>query len=195
MDFRNIKENVEAISLPDPIRTRILSNINAERSHPVKKRYRKPIAAAALLALCLSLPVGAAAAGRSGRFRDIFDWRHAVVGTAYDNATEEISVGAQWADGALIVTVAMRAPEQAPYRFIELLSIGSYQIRDAHGKILYEGSQTGAVSVDTALIFRIPMDNAMPNGSMLVIDTFIAEARGEQPLPISGNWSVPIRLS
>lgn len=194
MNFRNIKENVEAIPMPDPVRTRIQTNLHAERNRTRKSAFCKPLVIAATLILCLALPIGAAASGRQGRFRDVYNWKLAVVGTAYDNATEEIAVDALWTGEELLVAVTLLVPDQAPYPYIEHLSIGSYRVLDATGKSLCKERKTDAVPFQGhSVVFSLSMDSAVPAGSTLVIDTFISNAKTVQPLPISGNWKIPIR--
>ena len=194
MDFQNIKPNVETISLPPAARSRIKAKLLTERSWTCKKPFPKPILAGAFLALCLCVPVAAGAAGRSGQFRDVFNWQHAVVGTAYDNATEEIAVTAQWSDGILQVTAVIGPSDQAPYRYAETFSINSYLVLDAKGKTICKGTQTETISLENPMTFRIPLSKPLSEGATLVIDSFLASAKAEQPLPISGNWSVPIQI-
>ena len=67
MDHHKIKENVEAISLPDAARSRIRANLVNGSHNPRKAFSRKPLVIAAALVLCLALPIGTAAAGRRGQ--------------------------------------------------------------------------------------------------------------------------------
>lgn len=197
MDHHKIKENVEAISLPDAARSRIRANLVNGSHNPRKAFSRKPLVIAAALVLCLALPIGTAAAGRRGQFRDVYNWQHAVVGTAYDNATEEIAVTAQSDGNTLLVKATLLVPEQAPYPYISMLSIDSYRIVDANGKPLYkvhnEAKIEAAECQGNSFVIPISLTAPLPSGSALVIETFVATAEFEQPLPISGNWNIPIR--
>ena len=194
MDHRSIKENVEAITMPESVRTRVCANLSHTFTNPKRTRFRRLLTIAAVLALCLCIPIGAAASGRKGRFRDVYNWKFAVVGTAYDNATEEIAVDALWTGEELLVTVTLLFPDQAPYPYIEQLSIDSYEILDANGKSLCKEGKTDAVTCQgDSVVFSISTDGAVPAGSTLVINTFISHKKVEQPLPISGNWNIPIR--
>ena len=197
MDHRSIKENVEAITMPESVRTRVCANLSHTFTNPKRTRFRRLLTIAAVLALCLCIPIGAAASGRKGRFRDVYNWKFAVVGTAYDNATEEIAVTAQSDGNTLLVKATLLVPEQAPYPYISMLSIDSYRIVDANGKPLYkvhnEAKIEAAECQGNSFVIPISLTAPLPSGSALVIETFVATAEFEQPLPISGNWNIPIR--
>lgn len=197
MEHNKLKQNVQAITMPDAMRTRITKNIRNEiyqEDQTMNRKCFKPAAIAAALALCLCLPLGAAATGFLGHFEDVKNWYGAVVGTKYENATEEIAVSAKITDNALTVTATLLFPKEAPYPYIEILSIGSYSITDARGAVLTEGSNTAAAALNSHQAeISLPLDISLPEGCTLKIRSFIADAKGEQPLPISGNWEIPIQ--
>ena len=94
--MNRLKENVRSIQMDEDTRRRLASGFRPQ------KRRLSPVAIAAVLALALLLPVGTYAAGRAGFFRDVKRWDGAVVGTAYENATNEISVTAVRQDDQLL---------------------------------------------------------------------------------------------
>lgn len=176
--MNNLQKNVQAIQMPEATRRRLMDSV------PSKRRRISPAAVAAVLALCLMLPVGAFAAGKAGIFRDVKRWDGAVVGTAYENATDEIDVSASVKDSRILVTVTLLKPEEAPYPYIEELSIGEYQILDTKGKVITEGAAQAVPLTNGQAVFSLPTADAQS----LRITEFTANAKAEQPLPIYGNW-------
>lgn len=197
MECRKLKQNVQTITMSEAMRIQIAKKIRNEivqENKPMKRKIFRPAVLAAALALCLCLPLGAAAAGLFGHFEDVKNWYGAVVGTKYENATEEIAVSAQITDDGLTVTATLLFPKEAPYPYIEILSIGSYSITDARGAVLTKGEDTAASALDGHQAqISVPLDISLPEGCTLKIHSFIANAKAEQPLPISGNWEVPIQ--
>lgn len=191
MDFYGIKENVEAIGLPEDARCRIRRNLEHRKEHTVmKKQYRKPLTIAAALALCLALPLGAAAAGKLGHFRDILGWNGAIVGTAYDNATEEITVTATAENGSLLVTVRFLFPEKAPYREEEALALGNFYFTDEAGNRIGELTGTEALPLSgNTVTFRLDL---VDNARKLHIENFIGSKKADRDLIISGDWEIPL---
>lgn len=194
MAHTKLKQNVQAITMSEAMRTRIAENIRKkihQEKSTVKRNFLTPAAIAAALVLCL--PLGTAAAGLFGQFIDIHDWRGAIVGTKYENATNEINVHAQITDSGLTVTAILLYPERAPYLVMDSLAIGSYSIVDANGTVLAEGGETAAAALDGRAQFQLPLDSSLPEDCILKIHSFIGGARAEQPLPISGDWEIPIQ--
>ena len=191
MDFYGIKENVEAIRLPEDVRLRICHNLKHRKEHTImKKQYRKPLTIAALL-LCLALPLGAGAAGKLGHFRDILGWNGAIVGTAYDNATDEIEVTAKPEGNTLLVTVRLLMPEKAPYREVEALALGSCYFTDESGDRIAELPGTDALPLlGNTLTFRLDMEEG---AYALHIESFVGSKKAEQDLVISGDWEIVLK--
>lgn len=192
MDFYGIKENVEAIRLPEDAYGRICQNMKRRKEHTVmKKQYRKPLTIAAALVLCLTLPLGAAAAGRLGHFRDILGWNGAIVGTAYDNATDEIEVTAKAEGDNLLVTVRLLMPEKAPYREVEALALGSCYFTDEAGDRIAELSGTDALPLlGNTLTFQLGL---IEDAHTLHIESFVGSKKAEQDLVISGDWEISLK--
>ena len=103
MEFENLKSAAQEITMPEEMKRRIAHNCKqietTMEEHNMNNRknnsfFKKPVAVFAVLAVCLSLSVTALAAAGTlkGFFRDITNWRGAVVGTSYEQATDEIVV-------------------------------------------------------------------------------------------------------
>jgi len=176
--MNHLKENVQSIRMRADTRQRLLDSV------PSKKRRFSPAAVAAVLALCLILPVGSFAAGKAGFFRDVKRWDGAVVGTAYENATEEIAVTVSIQTEQLTVSVTLLKPDKAPYPYIEELSIGEYQFLDEADKVIAEGTAQAVPLIKGQAVFSLPVTDAQS----LRITQFTATAKAEQPLPIYGEW-------
>lgn len=196
MEHSKLKQNVQAIEMPEGMRIRVAKNIHNQlfkEKTSMKRNRSKPAAIAAVLALCLCLPLGAAATELFGHFEDVKNWRGAVVGTKYENATKEIGVSAKITGSGLTVTATLLFPEEAPYPYIEFLSIGSYSITDHSGTVLTKGENTAAAAMDGHQAhISVPLDISLPEGCTLKIRSFLANAKAEQPLPISGDWEIPL---
>jgi len=190
MDYYGIKENVEAIHLPEESRQRITEHLKHRKEPIMKKHYRKPFAVAAVLALCLMLPLGASAAGGMGFFRDLTGWNGAVVGTAYENATEEIAVTAKSENQELLVTVTLLKPQELPYRKEETLALGSCYLTDEAGNRIAQWTGTDAVQITgPTLTFRLSLEEG---AHMLHIENFVSAKKADQDLTISGDWQIEI---
>lgn len=159
-----------------------------------KNKYVKhPMTAAAALVLCVCITgvTAMAAAGKlEGFFKDIKRWDGAVVGTLYEQATEEITVSIEMAtDEELDILVIIEEPAKPPYSESELFGIASYKIEDMSGNIVLSEEAFGErVSFNNQMFLEIPL-NQIPSGEYkLVIEQFISEKKADQPLRISGNW-------
>ena len=191
MDFYGIKDAVEEIRMPEETRQRIKHDLEHRKESAVMKhQFKKPLTIAATLVLCLALPLGAAAAGKLGHFRDITNRTGAITGTVYDNAMEEIEVTVKEDDGKLLVTVRLLLPEKAPYREVEALALGSSYFTDAAGNRILELAETEAVplSGDT-VTFRL---DSVAGAHTLHIENFVGSKKADQDLTISGNWEIPL---
>lgn len=156
------------------------------------KYFKHPMAAAAALVLCVCITgvTAMAATGKlEGFFKDIKRWDGAVVGTAYEQATEEIKVSIEEVTNELSVLVTIEEPEKPPYLYSELFGIASYKIEDMSGNIVLSEEAFGErVSFNNQMSLEIPL-NQIPSGEYkLIIEQFISEKKADPPLRISGNW-------
>ena len=148
MEFENLKNAAKEITMPEEIKRRIEHNckkqiVNTMEEHTMNHRknvsfFKKPAAVFAALVICLSLSVTALAATGvlQGFFSDITNHSGAIVGTSYEQATDEIAVDVTVNGNELTVLTTFVNPDKFPYREAELLGIADYQIIDADGKVI-----------------------------------------------------------
>ena len=195
MKYSNIKNVAEKIVMPEDMKRRIITNCKLEISQTRKesfmkknKMFKRPAAVFAAMAICLSLSVSAmAAAGMlKGFFQDIKRPDGAVVGTTYEQATDEIAIGLNVNDDVLVVETSFTG--EAPF-IAEELGLGDYQIVDGNGKVVKEGASTGyAEIIDGHATMKIYMNDVADGSYKLIINSFIATAKADQPLIVNGNW-------
>ena len=149
-----------------------------------------------MVVICLSLSAAALAAAEEGRgfFRDIADWRGAIVGTSYEQAADEVRMNASVNDGQLTVLAAFSEPGKAPYREAETLGIAEYQIVDADGRPVQEGSTVSAEIVNGQAAIDIQLDGMGSGKYRLVVTALYTEKKADQPLTIHGSWECTFTL-
>lgn len=203
METKRLKESLQKIEMPEEMQKRIIRNCQLgteERKYmnqkAVKERKhftRRPVAVVASLVICLFLTgvtVSAASGSLQGFFKDIFRWDGAVVGTSYEQATEELKVEIAEVKDVLTVRVEMLYPEQAPYGFFETFGISQYKIVDADGKVIVKNAKTEMTELagDTVLL-EIPVEKCIGGKYQLLVESFVGGAKADQPLEIHGTWS------
>ena len=201
MEFENLKSAAREITMPEEMKRRIARNCknqigNTMEEYTMHNRkttsiFRKPAAVFAIVAVCISLSVTALAGTGvlQGFFWDITDFRGAVVGTSYEQATDEIDMNVTVNGNELTVLATFTNPDRFPYRETELLGIGEYQILDADGKVVKAGATDPSAPVENG---QAAMDigvNDMEAGSYkLIVTAFVSEKKADQPLTIHGIW-------
>ncbi|MBQ8039414.1 MAG: hypothetical protein IJ274_06040 [Lachnospiraceae bacterium] len=203
METQRLAEKIKEINMPDEMQERIIrrcyqtSNLEME-NQTMKKRtntfFRRTAAVAASLALCLCI-TGITALVASGQlkgfFKDIKNWQGAVVGTAYEQATDELEVAILDSSEELTVLVTMVNPKVAPYFTIQELGVENYEILDASGKVVVKGEPTAMEKVvDGQATIIVPAKELGTGTYKLVIHAFVGGAKAEQPLTMSGIWEV-----
>ena len=196
MEIQNLKPALQKITLSEEAKNRIIQNCaSSALSHKeeifMKKHthFPKPATLAAVVVLCLCLTLTVGAASRFGQFRDVFGFNGAVVGTTYENATQEIQVDAAIKEDQIILTIAFVDPNAFPYRELEFLTLGNYEILDTEGKVIAQGSGETPVTIENGQVtLSIPLNGTDCTGCELIITGFIGDKKAEQPLPITGNW-------
>lgn len=200
MEFENLKSATQEITMPEEMKRRIAHNckrqfVNTMEEHAVKNRknnsfFKKPVAVFAVLAVCLSLSVTALAAAGTlkGFFRDITNWQGAVVGTSYEQASDEIVVNVTANGEVLTVLATFVDPQIFPYREVEKLGIASYRIVDTNSKTVSEGAAASAEVFNGCTEISIQLDDLDSGSYRLMISAFVGEKKAEQPLNINGNW-------
>ena len=147
---------------------------------------KRPLVAAAVIALCVCLCASALA--MSGSFRDIKGLDGAVIGAIYENAHSEIDVSAHVEEKTLLIEAEMLLADNAPYREFEMLAIGSYKIVNAQGKSVSEGLTEAVVISNSVVTFDIPLANLEVGNYTIVINSFTGSKKADQPLSVTGLW-------
>jgi len=198
MEYGKLKAAAESVRMPGEMKRRIVRNCKEELMNSGKEsvmkhiRMRKTAAVALALAVCLSLTVAAVAAPNAlkGFFRDVTDWRGAVVGTSYEQASDEIRMNVSVNGEELMVLASFVDPQMAPYRYVEQLGIADYRIVDAAGKTVKEGAAESVEVINGQAAIPIPLSGLDSGSYKLIVTAFVADSKAEQPLPISGNWEM-----
>ena len=169
-------------------------NSDMEETAMKKNTIRRPAVMAALLLLCICVPVAGMAVGNTGFFRDIMRGT-AVVGTEYVQATGEIRATAEYAAGQITVNASFLSPDKAPFSEIEELAVGSCRITDASGKtvVAYGGSEAVRITGGQAVL-TLPAENLAPGGYILQIESFVGSKKADQPLPMKGTWDCEVTV-
>ena len=202
MECKALKQSVEKIEMPDEMKQRIIRNCRLSAAHETEETtmrkklnfsVKKAAVIAAVIALCLC--ASAAAANHVGAFRDILNWKGAVVGTEYVRASDEIGVSAAAERGVLTITAAFLDPDTAPYRELETFGIGHYQIVDASGNVIAEGEgDSFAEILDGQAVMAVSLDDLENGAYKLLISSFVGCKKADQPLRISGSWECDFTL-
>ena len=196
-----LKKKMEEIKMTGAMQERILQNCLKETEKERtdlsmmekknnKRWFQKPLAVAAALALCLTVGgVTAFAASGKGFFKDITDWRGAVTGTTYEQATDEITVNVAAEEGVLKVEAAFLEVEKAPYSEVKQLAVGRYQVIDVNGDIAAKGDAGESVPIqDGQAVLTLGVEELPEGQYTLQLQSFIGSKKADQPLSINGNW-------
>ena len=197
--MEKLSKKVKEIEMPEDMRKRILRNCYHEmeessmKKKGIHKIFGRPMAAVVTLALCICL-TGVTTLATSGRlqgfFKDITRWDGAVVGTSYEQATDELAVSAAVEGDNLIVVAEVVAAKAAPYIYIETFGIKKYEIADGDGKIIMKGEETApAELVDGRAELSIPIQDLSAGNYKLLVYEFVGCKKADQPLVISGTWN------
>ena len=203
MDYEKLKSAAKKIELSEEGKARILRNCQPETFYETKaikmKKanhwFKKPAAVVAVVSLCLCLTVAAAAASHSGFFKDITNWRGAITGTQYEQATEEIEIAVVSGKNEITVCAEMLHSALPPYNELEAFGVKTYKILDMSGKTVIEGEETEhfALTNGKAEII-IPLDTVSSGAYRLVITSFVGTKKADQPLQINGTWECEFSL-
>jgi hypothetical protein len=200
MEFENLKSAAQEITMPEEMKRRIAHNCKqietTMEEHNMNNRknasfFRKPAAVFAALAVCLSLSMTAVAATGvlQGFFRDITNHSGAIVGTSYEQATDEIDMDVTVDGDELTVLATFVDPNKFPYRESQLLGIADYRIMDAEGNVVQEGATDKFTPVANGQASIVLELNELATGSYkLIVTAFVSEKKADQPLNISGTW-------
>ncbi len=199
MDMKEFAQTMQKIEMPDGMQTRILDNcyeeINKETEYKIMSKktnrfFKKPLATAAALALCICVGgVTVLATTGKGLFKDIVRWDGAITGTVYEQATDEIEIAVTDVMDSLTVVATVVDPTVVPYMTFDEMRIGSYKIVDSLGNVVVEGVSNEMIPYENGQItVSIPLENIESGIYKLIIDSFVGGSKADQPLNISGNW-------
>lgn len=198
MDINDILSDMKKIEMPDDMQERIIRNCyrameeREMNKKSTERKMRKPMAVAVSLAVCgcITGVTALAATGHlQGFFKDKTRLDGAVVGTTYEQATDEINVSVTSSKAGITVTAEFLNPKAAPYGFISEFGITDYTISDTEGNVLIKDGKTAMTAISEGKSeFVIPTDNLEKGDYKLEISQFTGGAKAEQPLPINGHW-------
>ena len=199
MEFESLKSAAQEITMPEEMKCRIAHNCKqietTMEEHNMNNRkntsfFRKPTAVFAALTVCLSLTVTALAANGvlQGFFRDITNYTGAIVGTSYEQASDEINMDVTVNGDELNVHATFADPQMAPYVYAERLGIAQYRIVDGTGKVVKEGSAESTEVFGGQATVNIELDDIASGDYTLIVIAFVCEKKADQPLNINGNW-------
>ena len=163
----------------------------------MNKMFKKPMVAVASFTLCVCLMgvTALAATGKlEGYFRDIKRWDGAVIGTAYEQATDEVEVNIIEVSDKLVVEITMVKPKEAPYSFFEMFGIKKYKIVDTNGNVIVENEnlEMSAIANNKVLV-NVPLDGVANGEYRLIVSELVGSSKAEQPLGLTGTWECSFR--
>lgn len=195
MEIERLVKQVKDIEMPEEMRERIVRKClkgNSTRRENSVMKFKKALTIAAAFVLCIGvMGVGvlAATGNLKGFFKDIKNWNGAIVGTTYEQASDELQISVVEVADELNVQVNIVNPNMPPYFTFDELGIGNYKIVDASGNVVVEGDNTDRVSIaDGQVNVKIPMENVASGTYKLVVNSFVGAAKADQPLEINGLW-------
>lgn len=168
--------------------------IQLEERRVKRTLFKRPaiLIATLLLGACLLGVTAFAASGKlKGFFKDIIRWDGAVVGTAYENATDEIELEIAEVADELVLKMSFVNPDAVPYKYLETLSIGSYEIVDMNDKVVANRASTEMEEIiDGTVNICIPLEGIVAGEYRIMIDQIVGGKKADQPLGMSGTWEV-----
>lgn len=197
MEIKALKKEVNHIEMPKKMQEQIIQNCYRRMEvtkvkNTSKKLYIKPMVAVATTALCLCV-TGITAMASTGKlqgfFKDIKNWTGAVVGTTYEQASDEVKLSVSMEGDELAVMIKAMNPKMAPYSFFETIGIEKYQILNADGNLVAEGTTEKVEVSDGVVTVKIPLGDIANGEYKLVVTQLVGGAKAEQPLILNGNWA------
>lgn len=198
MDKKKFVNIINEIQMPKDMQQRIIEKcyIETEKKR-MNKMFKKPMVAVASFAVCVCLMgvTALAATGKlEGYFRDIKRWDGAVIGTAYEQATDEVEMNIIEVSDKLVVEITMVNFKEAPYSFFEMFGIKNYKIVDANGKVIVENEnlEMSAIANNKVLV-NVPLDDVGNGEYTLIVSELVGGSKADQPLGLDGTWECSFR--
>ena len=198
--MNELSKKIKEIEMPKEMRERIIkncymemekTNMNKTKQNKVNTSFKKYMVAASLaLCICLTGVTTLASSGKlQGYFKDIIRFDGTVVGTTYEQATDEININLITSADELIVATEFKNPTIAPYNSFETFAIETYKITDLEGNTIVKGNTTEAAIISEGKAnLCIPLNNLSEGDYKLVVTEFVGNKKADQPLVITGNW-------
>ena len=145
---------------------------------------------AAVLVSMLALGGTVWASTSEGFFQDIFNWKRSIIGTSYENSTDEIIINATNAGTSLVISIQFVDPQREPYSLMDTIRIKSFDILDASGRTVFKNQKSDPEQIAAGTVEIMLSDLGLsPGNYSIVISELEAEKKAEQPLGIHGTWS------
>ena len=143
-----------------------------------------------VLCVCLTGVTALAATGKlQGFFSDITGWNGAVVGTSYEQATEELEVKAMGTVNGVEIEVTFVVPDKAPYTAFEQIGIHAAKIVDMNDKIIEAEIVSELYEVqDGKAMIQISLEKIPAGNYMFQISELVGSKKADQPLVLYGDW-------
>ena len=197
MDKKKFANKIKEIEMPKDMQQRIIEKCYIETEKKSMKIFKKPMVAVASFAICLCL-TGVSALAATGKlegfFRDIKRWDGAVVGTAYEQATDEVELNIIEVSDKLVVEITMVNYNEAPYSFFEMFGIKDYKIIDVVGNVIVENENLEMSAIANNKVFvNVPLDHVDNGEYTLIVSELVGSAKADQPLGLTGTWECSFR--
>lgn len=198
MDFKKLKRTLEKIEMSQEMQERIIRNCNSKKAFDMEEytmnkskkiRLRKAIPMTAALSVFVCFSIVGAATVKNGFFKDVTRGNGTVVGTTYEQASEEIEANVTVDENELTVSITILSPDKPPYSVLEEFGICSYQITDMSGNVVRKDADTELSLIsDGQAEIKIPLEGIESGNYKLVIHKYVGSSKADQPLEINGVW-------
>jgi hypothetical protein len=150
-----------------------------------------------------------------GFFSDITKWNGAVIGTEYNNATNEINVAVgekeiQSDKISFPLVITLNEPDKGPYSILEAFSIGEFEVLkngepvnkkqlvfEAGAKSEYDfeiqDEEKLLAQENHEFKTNLAITDSSTNDYTLVIKSFFIQSKGDAPLEVKGQWEVNLK--
>lgn len=167
-----------------------------------KSIMKRTVAIAAVLALCIiTATMTPLANSIKGFFNDIVRFDGAIVGTQYENATNDIKVDilelvSENGNTIIPVVLTFENPTEAPFPYIQEVAISEYKILDNRDKVITkekfsaEEGEKGAVD-DGEVLINLSLNDEKIKANKeytIVIEKMYGLSKADAPLHITGLW-------
>ncbi len=195
--MKEFAEEVKKIEMPVEMQERIKKHCYEKMEDESMRKnrkniFQKPMVAVAALALCLCV-TGVSALAATGKlegfFKNITRWDGAVIGSTYEQATDEVTLTIDGVTDELEVSITFLEAQKAPYSFFETLGIHNYQIVDKDGKVVVKEAETAKAIINNGQVELVVSLTDVPVGEYkLIVTELVGGSKADQPLVVSGNW-------